>query len=498
MSESSISSQPSESTESNHGQSSFIRERIIGDGPLIPVILRLAWPVVMMMYLQGAYNIIDGIWVGQLLGKLALAGIAAGGFVLWAIFGITNFVSVGIMAIVARRIGENNQDEAESVTAKGIAFAFVLSIIVGLILWFLLPYMFVLMGTGSEVTSLGSEYLRVLLTGSPLIFLSFVFQRVFQAAGDTTTPMWIMFLTLVINAALDPVLMLGLFGLPGLGVAGAALATVISRFFMVSFSIWLLLNKRRIILKHTYMNLLTRIPVIFPRLTDGYLRLRPLKLLEWNWSLLRSVLRIGFPPAVSQILFPLVYMVITRLPASYGPQHIASLRIGHTVEGISFYLAWGLAIATATCVGQNLGARKPERAVRAGLISAGIICSILLIFSLCFFVFSKQIGSIFTSDPSTIVASAVYLKILSWSQIFMGLEIVLGGVFTGAGDTKPIMAIVVPFNLARIPLAFLLAVPAGFGVNGAWWAISGTSIIKGLLIALWFQRGGWKGKNLKG
>lgn len=492
MSESSASRGP----ESNPGPASGTQGHIVGDGPLTPVILRLAWPVVMMMYLQGGYNIIDSIWVGQLLGKVALAGIATGGFVLWSIFGLTSLVTVGIMALVARRIGEDDLQAAESVATSGIWYSLLLSVVVGATLWFLVPSLFDLMGTDPDVTREGGRYLRVLVIGSPLIFLSFMIQRIFQAAGDMVTPMWLMFVTLIINAVLDPVLMLGLLGLPPLGVAGAGLATVFARLLLVSFGIWLLVKRRRIASRPLHFSLVGRVPGLVPRITEGYLRLRPAEIRVWDWALFGSVLRIGLPPAISQTLFPFVYMVITRLPASYGPKHIAALRIGHTVEGISFFLALGFSIAAATLIGQNLGAQKPERAARSAWIASGIVFSILFVFSVCFYLFSHQIGAVFTSDQGTIAASAAYLKILAWSQVFMGLEIVLGGAFSGAGDTMPTMAIFVPFNLARIPLAYLLAGPAGLGIDGVWWAISGTSIVKGILIAFWFHRGGWKQKDV--
>jgi putative MATE family efflux protein len=473
-----------------------VQDLITGDGPLMPVILRLAWPVVIMMYLQGAYNIIDTIWVGQLLGKFALAGIATGGFVLWSIFGLTSLVSVGISAMLARRIGEGNLPEAEYVAAKGIQYALLLSIAVGATLWFLVPALFGLMGTNAEVTELGTRYLRVILLGCPLIFLSFSIQRIFQAEGDTVTPMWLMFFTLIINTILDPVLMLGLFGLPKLGIAGAALATVIAQLLMVVSGIWLLRRRLRFDTKRLLHPVLRYVPHSLPVITTGRLRLRFAHNLSMDWRLLISTLRIGLPNATSQVLFPLVYMIITRLPAAYGPQYIAALRIGHTVEGISFFLALGISIATATCVGQNLGANKPVRAARAAWIATGIVVAILFVFSVLFFAFSRQVGSVFSPDLETILASATYLEILAFSQVFMGIEMVLEGAFSGAGNTVPAMVISVPLNLARIPVAYLLAGTFGLGINGVWWSISGSSIAKGLVMAFWFSRGRWKRKKV--
>jgi Na+-driven multidrug efflux pump len=475
---------------------SDIQSRIVGDGPLMPVILRLAGPVVLMMYLQGAYNIIDSIWVGQLLGKIALAAIATGGFVLWSIFGLTNLVTVGVMASVARRIGEDKIQAAEQVATKGVWYAFFLSLITGGALWFLIPILYEIMGTDPQVTLLGSQYLRVLLFGCPLIFLSFLLQRIFQAAGDTVTPMWLMSLTLILNAGLDPVLMLGLFGFPKMGVAGAAMATVIARLAMVLFGIWLLAERKRIGSRRVSAPVFGYFPLVIPALRTGYIGLRMGKTKGWDWRLFGSTLRIGLPNTVSQVLFPLVYMIITRVAAAYGPIYIAALRIGHTVEGVSFFLALGFSIATATCLGLNLGAHRPERAERAGWIATGIVVAILFVYSVLFFFLARQIGAAFTPDPETIAASATYLEILAISQLFMGIEVVLAGAFSGAGDTVPPMAISTPLDIARIPAAYFLAGTAGLGIGGVWWAISGTSIMKGLIIAFWFYRGRWKKQKI--
>jgi putative MATE family efflux protein len=308
--------------------------------------------------------------------------------------------------------------------------------------------------------------------------------------------MWLMLFTLITNTVLDPVLMLGLFGFPRLGVAGAAMATIISRLLLVILGIWLLVGRRRIGTKRMHHPFLRYFPRFVPVITDGYLKIRPRRTFGWDWRLFASTLRIGLPNAVTHTLFPLVYIIITRLPAAYGPEYIAALRIGHTVEGISFFLAMGFSIAVATCIGQNLGAHKPERAARSGWIAVGVVVSILFVFSGLFFFFSRYIGAVFSRDPGAIEASATYLEILAISQVFMGVEIVLSGAFSGAGDTVPPMAIFVPLNLARIPLAYWLAGFAGLGINGVWWSISLTSIIKGLVIAFWFARGRWKRKRV--
>ena len=470
--------------------------KITGDGPLIPVIIRLAAPVVLMMYLQNAYNIIDTIWVGQLLGEVSLAGIGTGGYVLWMMFGLCGLVSTGLTAIIARRFGEKKIDEAEQAATRGIGYSLVVSVIVGIIIWALLPSIFNMMGTDKNITTEGMSYMNVLLFGAPFIFISFAIQSMYQAAGDTITPMWLMAVSLVINSVLDPILMLGLFGAPKLGIAGAALATVLARLAWVVLGLYLLFKGKRVGQYDGRIAFLGPVSRALPKIKTGPIKLHPWENVGWNWKQFGQVLKLGLPHAFSMTLFPVVYMVIVRIPAQYGASEVAALRVGHTVEGMTFFLALGFMIATSTCVGQNLGAGKPERAKRAAWTSAAMVSSIIALFSICFYFFSEPISAIFSRDPETIKAGAVYLQILAWSQIFMGVEIVLGGGFTGAGDTMPPMLVAVPANLARIPLAFYMAGALGMGVVGVWWAISGSSIIKGIVLASWFLTGRWIHKKI--
>ncbi len=470
--------------------------RITGPGPLAPVIFKLAAPVVLMMYLQGMYNIVDTIWVGRLLGKISLAGIATGGFVLWSLYGMTSLIAVGAAAKISRRLGEGNVGEAETVAAKSLLFALFLSVFFGVLFWFLTPVFFSLMGTGAQVTETGMLYIRVLLLGSPFIFFSFTLEGIFQASGDTVTPMGLMAVSLMLNAALDPVLMIGMFGFPALGVAGAAVATLVSRIMFVSLGLSFLMRKKRIGFRRAYSPVFRSLLPFVPVVSEGVLKLEAGNISGWDRRLFLDVIKIGLPSTVSRTLFPFVYMVITRLPAEFGPEYIAALRIGHTVEGISFFFAMGFSVAASTCVGQNLGAGSAERAEKAAWIAAGVVSLALLLFSVLFLFFPRQIAAVFSSERATMEAAAQYLVILSFSQVFMGLEIVMGGAFSGAGDTVPPMAAFVPLNISRIPAAYILCHTFGLGVLGVWWAISGSSIVKGIVISFWFGRGRWKEKNV--
>jgi len=435
-------------------------------GPLLFNILRLSMPAVLMMLLQTLYNYVDTYFVG-FLGAEALAGISTGSFILWLTFALAHLASAGIGAKVARRIGEGNRREADRTVLRGFFYSSGLAMLVAVILAWLIPALFTLMQTAPAVTRLGIGYLRPQLFGMPLIFLSFLINLVFTAAGDTRTPLIIMLLSLALNAVLDPVLIFGAAGWSGWGIAGAAWATVIARL------LWLALALRE----------LTR--------PGSVVSLRAHGRLGAGWRDALEVARIGAPKAATGVLFALVYMTLTRITTRFGVPYVAALRIGHIYEGLTFMAAMGFSVATGAAVGQNLGAGRPARAGRAAWSSSLIMAVYSSIIGLLFYLFAEELAGVFSPDPSVRHAAAVYLMILALSQPFMAVEAVLEGAFSGAGNTLPPMSVQLPLTVARYPLAYLLAFHTDLGVAGVWWAISGSTVVKCLLLMWWFSKKRW-------
>lgn len=435
-------------------------------GSLTKAILRLAIPAIGMNYMQALYNIIDTIWVGR-LGAQALAGISTGGFILWGIFSLINIVSVGIGAVIARRIGEGDTRSAQEVAVQGLIFSVITSAVLGVFLLALREPLFAMMKTSPEVTRLGISYLTVLIYGILSIFASFVITAILQAAGDTYTPMRLMFWSLLLNAVLDPLLIFGWYGFPEMGIIGAAWATIISRIFFVLWGLKFLIGGK------------------------GKIRLIRPDRFAVDWGLFGKVVRIGIPASVAGILFSLVYMFLTRYVSGFGDHCIAAMRIGHMVESINFFTGLGFASAAATLVGQNLGANQPARAEKAIYRILFMLSCLTGLATIFFFITPELIVRIFTQDPLVISVGASYLVILAYSQLFMGVEITVAGAFSGAGDTLPPMLVSIPLTILRVPLAYLLIQFTGMGVDGVWWAISSTTIFKGVLITLWFKTGRW-------
>jgi putative MATE family efflux protein len=295
---------------------------------------------------------------------------------------------------------------------------------------------------------------------------------VFRAAGDTRTPTIIGSVTVVINMILDPLLIFGLGPFPELGVSGAALATGVS---VTISTAWVLTKLLR---GHAGFSM------------AGFLEYRP----DVRESL--KIARIGLPIASQQFVFVAVYWFLIKIVHEFGSEAAAAMGVGNRMESFSYLICMGFSVAASTMVGQNLGARKPDRAARCAWGSVGIAVGVTFVVSILFLTIPRQIASIFTDNPVVLEIAIDYLIILGISQSAMAIEIVLEGAFGGAGDTIPPMLVMIPGSLARVPLAYVLAFTLGMGINGVWWTLTITSIAKAIVLALWFYRGRWKHKEV--
>jgi putative MATE family efflux protein len=201
---------------------------------------------------------------------------------------------------------------------------------------------------------------------------------------------------------------------------------------------------------------------------------------------------IGIPICISGISFSVIYLFVNRITAQFGTPAVAALGIGNRIESINYLVAFGFSTAVATLVGQNLGARNPDRAAELTHKTILLVSGFTGVMTVIFLMFPESIMRIFVDDPAVLEAGKDYVRILALSQILMGWEIVLEGAFSGAGDTVPPMAVSIPGSILRIPLAWFLAVSLGWGVAGVWWAISISTLIKGVAVYIWFSLGRWK------
>jgi putative MATE family efflux protein len=437
--------------------------QLVGDS-LPRTIVRVAVPAIASTVLMTVFTSIDTYWVGTRVGAEGLAAVSTSIFWIWLVISVAEMVSVGLTAVAARRYGEGLGHEAARTAGDALVFAFVVGALVAVVGHAALEACFAIMNTAPEVTALGVRYLGTYLAGAPLIFGFFVVDAAFRASGDSRTPFLLLATSVAITLVLDPILIMGLFGVPRLGVMGAAIATVTTR--AVAFALGLIIAVRRGLLR-----------VGRPRPTR-----------------IAAVARVGLPTAATGVLFSLVYVVMTRTTTRFGTPALAALGIGHRVESWLFMIGVGAGAATAAIVGQNLGARRPDRAERAGWLSVAFCTALGAVVCVLELAVPEWFAGIFSNDPSVIAEGANYLRIAAISQLFVCAEIVLEGALGGAGDTVPPMLTSTTITLARIPLAAWAAVE--WGSSGIWWVISLTAIARALGMIILWRSGHWKRKSL--
>ena len=439
-------------------------DRSLVDEPLARLVRRFAVPAAASNLLMTLFGSVDAYWVGTRVGAAGLAAVSTSVFWVWLIVSLAEMVSIGLTAVAARRHGERRPEEAARVAGEAIGFSLLLGAAVGAMGLALLPQLFAVMNTPPDVTALGRRYLGTYLLASPLFFGYFAADATFRAAGDTRTPFVLLAASVAVTFVLDPVLILGLWGAPRLGIAGAAVATVGTRcaVFVMGLA---LLHRRRLV-------------------RFGRPRLAPLL----------AVCRVGLPTALTGSFFSVIYVLLTRTTTRFGTPALAALGLGHRVESWLYMVAVGFGAAAAAVVGQNLGAGQVERARRAGWISVGYaMIPATVVFALMLLV-PAPLAGLFTDDPAVVAETARYLRIASVAQLVLCLEVVLEGALGGAGDTVPPMLASTTLTALRLPLAAWSA--AQWGVTGIWWTITLTAVARGLAMALLWRRGGWRHKSL--
>ena len=434
------------------------------DEPIPVVIRRLALPAVASNLLMTTFASVDAFWVGTRIGPRGLAAVSTAVFWIWMVIALAEMVSIGLTAIAARRHGQRRADDAARVVGEATVIALALGTVVGIAGALSVDWLFAIMHTPPDVTELGRSYLRIYFIGAPLIYGYFAVDAAFRASGDTRTPFVLLLVSTAVTLVLDPLLILGLGGMPRLGIEGAAVALVLTRGGAFLIGIVLLLRR-------------------------GLLRIRPA-----TWSTLVALARVGLPTALTGITFSLIYVALTRVTTQFGTPALAALGLGHRIESWLYTIGLGFGAAAAAIVGQNLGAGQPERAARAGWTTLYYASIPALGGAIAALVIPEQLAGLFTNDPEVIDVAVRYLRISAIAELTVCAEIVLEGALGGAGHTIPPMLTSTALTVLRIPLAWWAA--ARWGADGIWWTISLTAAARGLaMIALW-RAGGWKHKSV--
>jgi len=445
--------------------------RDITEGPVGRAVLRLAWPVVASEAIHTLFHFVDLAWVGR-LGAWATASVSSSMFALWTVFAIGNLVATGLTAQVSRAMGAGDRDRAAHVAAQGLLLAVGLGGLVGVAGWFGAGPLFHALGVSAEVARGGASYFAICAAGAPAAFFYLGSSAVMRSCGDTRTPLLVTASALAANGVLAPFLIYGWGPFPRWEVAGAAIATVLC---MSAGAV-------------AFLVIAARGHRSFP--------FRAASLAGPDFAVLTGQIRIGAPYALVGILFSVNYLVFARVAAAFGDAAVAVIGISNRLESVTYLGADGFAAASATMVGQNLGAGRPDRAEKAARIATAIMAVAATAYTALLLVAPALLLRIFTPDPQVVVLGCGYLRILALCQIATAVEGTLGGVFAGSGDTVPPMTIHLVFGLLRPPLAVLLVGP--LGLAGVAVTITASCIVRASLLGGIFVRGRWKTHELPG
>ena len=452
---------------------SSIREALRGThqdfttGNLNRAILLLAIPMVLEMVLESLFAVVDVFFVGR-LGPDAIATVGLTESMLSLVFAIGLGLSLSTTAMVARRIGEKNPAGAAVAGVQAIIIGLVVSVAIGLPCVFYAPHLLKLMGASPQIIAVGSGYARIALGGSGAIMLLFLNNAIFRGAGDAAIAMRLLWVSNIINFILDPCLIFGLGPFPKLGVTGAALATFTGRSIGVLYQ--------------------------FYRLLRGTERIHILReQIRVEMDVLLRLVRVSLTGILQFAIAHTSWIGLIRIVSMFGSAALAGYTIAIRILIFIILPSWGLSNAAATLVGQNLGAKRPDRAEasvwRTGFYNMLFLGSIGIVFVF----FAEPVIRLFTQDPAVVPLATSCLRILNYGNVAYAYGMVMLQAFNGAGDTvTPTFVHFFGFWLLEIPLAYALAIPLGMRSSGVFWSIVVAEAAIAAAGVLLFRQGRWK------
>lgn len=441
----------------------------------------LAWPVMVSTSTVMLLMVANLFWIGH-LGTEAVAAVSLTSHILFMAFGLTQIVFTGTVAVVARRTGENDPRAGFVASVHAIVLGVLLGTAVSIVGYLISSPVIAFFEIDSAVAEMAVPYLEVVFAGHVFFFVSMAIGASYQGVGNTRTPMVLNAVVVGLNAIIDPILIFapgelvlgGLdVGVAGLGVVGAAVADVAASATGSLFFLGLYVSRAG----PFPVSVRRRVPLHLDGLTQ--------------------ITRIGIPASVTMLARPLSTFFLLKVVASFGTAALAAFGIVLRAFSLNFIPFSGLNASVATLVGQKLGAQDPDEA--KSFVQRGFVIAIGLSVGFCVFYSSlaDSLIAIFDSDPDVIRAGIPFLLIIAIGQLFTGPTMPLAAAMNGAGDTRPPMFAALLSNWpVKLPVAYALAVPLGYGTSGIWMGMLASMLLEAALLGVWFRQGRWLAKNV--
>ena len=456
---------------------SDIKEAVSGteqdftEGKLSKAILLLSIPAVLEMIMESIFVIADIFFVSK-LGADAVATVGLTESLVTIVYAVSLGLATATTSMVSRRIGEKNPGKASETAIQAILTGIIVSLIIGIPGSIYSGKLLEIMGASDAISGQLSGYTRIMLGGNVVIMLLFIINAVFRSAGDAAIAMRVLWVGNIINIILDPCLIFGLGPFPELGVTGAAIATTTGRGIAVLYQFWLLFfGKKRIQLSIKQLNI--------------------------NVKIITRLIRLSLGSIGQNLIGTISWIALVRIISIFGSEIVAGYTIAIRIVSFVLLPSWGISNAASTLVGQNLGAKKPDRAEKAVMVTGYINMILLGIVGLILVLIPGYFINLFIDDPAVLTSGTECLRIVSIGFVAYGFGMVLVNSFNGAGDTTtPLKINIFAFWLIEIPLAWILAIKLGMKQQGVFTAIVIAESIMTLTAWLVFRRGKWKLKEV--
>jgi putative MATE family efflux protein len=453
-------------------------ESNILSGNINRAILLLAIPMTLEMAMESLFAVVDIYFVSK-IGINAIAAVGLTETMMTITYSLGWGLAMGTTAMVSRRIGEEDNSGASISAVQSIYLGILVSVPMLVAGIFFSEDLLKLMGATDAVIEEGAGYTRLLFGSNIIIILLFLINGIFRGAGDATIAMRALWISNGLNIVLDPMLIFGIGPFPELGIEGAATATIIGRSLGVCYQLYHLFRGKGIIKLHKE-NL--------PAGQSGW-HLKP--------DIILRLVKLSAGVTAQFIIGSASWIFLMRIISTFGSTALAGYTVAVRIIIFSILPAWGFSNAAATMVGQNLGAKQPDRAEksvwRTGLYNVIFMGAVMVIY----LVYANDLAAFFTDDKEVIANAAECLYIFSLGYLFFAFGMVLVQAFNGAGDTRtPTIMNFFVFWLFQLPCAYLLAIELSTGTTGVYWSIVISETIFTIVGYFLFKRGRWKSVEL--
>lgn len=435
--------------------------------PLKTAIFVLAIPMILEMMMESAFAVVDIFFVAK-LGEHAIATVGLTESVVVLVYAMGFGISMAATALISRRFGEKEYAEAGAAAFQLLIVGGAISILLGILGWIFAPDILGLMGAEATVIETGVNYTRIIFAGNTAIMLLFLLNGAFRGAGQAHHAMRSLWIANGLNMILDPILIFGIGNWAGYGLEGAAIATTFGRGIGVVYQLYHLFNG-----KHKLKILKENIVI--------------------SWVIIKKIMQIAIGGMGQFLIDSVSWIALTRMNAEFGSASLAGFTIAFRILIFTLLPAWGLSGAASTLVGQNLGAKQPDRAEKAVWLTARYTVIFMASVTGIYLLFNQQLAGFFTDIPEVQSVAAQGLWVVALGYVFFAVGMVLTQAFNGAGDTKtPAWINIGVLWFIEIPLAYVLAFPLGMAHLGIFISIAFSHSFHSLVSLYFFRKGKWK------